>query len=274
MMKKTARALAGILGGLVIATVTVVGLPGVARADDSRPTVSGDCGATVADAEGDHLTVDAGAPLGRDGLLALGLGSAATDTGGSGRTPVSLPVADTLELLGADKAPVVSGAVTGGCDTVQRTVNTVSDTIRGSLGVRTAAEIPVLPKPAPSGEDPADPGSSPGIEAGDGAVSGSPDGSTDGKDVILVTVARPAAAPAASEEPSFLQVQRLPATPAAPDLNPDRDGRRPGDGDAGRIDALPASDQGNSRVPFILAVGLLVVVGTVVARRLIPRPSR
>lgn len=280
MLKKTARALAITVGGFVFATVAVVGMPGAASAEETHGTVSGDCAATLtgaADHNGDPLTVDAGAPLGQDGLLDVGLGSAAKGTGDAGATLVSLPVADTIDQLGASDIPAVAATATDGCETVQRTVNTLGATTRRLLPAAVAADSGLgSPEPAPSDADPDDAGTddadnAPGVtDAEEGFVTGT---SEDRGDVSLVTAAPVAAAPSASEPLSFLQVPAMPPAPEAPDLNPDRDGPRPGDRHTGRIDALPASDQANSKIPFILAVALLAVVGAVVVRRLNLRPK-
>ncbi|MGH3452239.1 MAG: hypothetical protein ACRDQW_16265, partial [Haloechinothrix sp.] len=84
MWKKTARAVSITVGAFLLASLAAVGLPGTAAADD---TVRGDCAATVASADGDPITVDVGALLGRGGVVDVGLGSDAPGSGDAGDAP-------------------------------------------------------------------------------------------------------------------------------------------------------------------------------------------
>ncbi|MGH3518280.1 MAG: hypothetical protein ACRDQ7_12855 [Haloechinothrix sp.] len=270
MRTNTARALGSTLAGFMLASLAAIGLSGVAAADEAtQPTASGECAATVASGEGDQVTVDAGGPIGQVGVLDVGLGPTAKGTGGEAdSTLVSLPVADAVESLGADDVPVVSDAVTEGCDAAKDTLNEAGGITQRVLSVDTLAAGPTVPEPVdpPADSGPADPGDEAAEDPGsvDGVADGQP------AEPSVASLARPGTglpqvAPLSIAELPMLQV------PSAPDLNPDR-GPEAGDTNTGRVDALPASEQWLPRVPLFLAVGLLAVVGAVLVRRWIARP--
>lgn len=279
MRIKTTRALATAVGAFVIACVGAVGMPGLAgAADSSVPTAAGSCAATMATADTDDLTVDAGAPLGTPGVLDIGLGSSAQGTGGADdQTLVSLPVGDTVDALGVAEVSAVAEPLTEGCESVKATLNSVGEQAQKVLWVSKPAAV----EPAPS-DDPSEPSENNTDNTDDSGTDGTDDppvadGSVPGisegvTPVSYVTTPQPASAPLPAAPLATVDISALPPAPTDLDLH-SRD-QASGDGNVGRGDALPVSDQAESRIPFLLAVALIAVVAAVLIRRLMARPVR
>lgn len=280
MRIKTTRALATAAGAFVIACVGAVGMPGVAGATDSAvATAAGNCAATVATADTDDLTVDAGAPLGTPGVVDIGLGSSSEGTGGAvDETLVSLPVGDTVDALGVADVSAVSEPLTEGCESVKTTLNSVGEQAQKLLRVSKPAAV----EPAPSDDEPSSPSDdSDDSDDSDGdngtdeppLADGSVPGNSEDKTTVTYVTTSQAASAQLPEAPlGTLDISALPPAPTDLDLH-SRD-RASGDGNAGRVDALPAADQAESRTPFLLAIALIAVVAGVLIRSLMARPIR
>lgn len=300
MRKKPARVIATGLAGFVLAVMAAVAVPGVANAEDSLintplidlrldgpaeaastdaeradakaetlPTVTGDCDATLAGADGAPITVDAGAPLGQVGDLDLGLSSASQGTGGAGDAPaLTIPVSDALESVGADDVPVVSDAAAQGCDVVRVALNSTGRATQAALLTGgSAGEHPGTDPEEPS-EDPAEPpaGESPGDspQSSDGFTQepSVPGFSTIGN-ALPVTPALP-----------DLQLGGIPSMgelPSAPKLGHDARAARDAQRNSGLAVSLPASKSSSNRLPYTLAVVTLAVVAAAFIRRWVIR---
>lgn len=296
MRKKPARVIATGLAGFVLAVMAAVAVPGVANAEDSLintplidlrldgtatdaeradakaetlPTVTGDCDATLAGADGAPITVDAGAPLGQAGDLDLGLSSASQGTGGAGDTPaLTIPVSDALESVGADDVPVVSDTAAQGCDVVRVALNSTGRATQAALLTGgSAGEHPGTDPEEPS-EDPAEPpaGESPGDspQSSDGFTQepSVPGFSTIGN-ALPVTPALP-----------DLQLGGIPSMrelPSAPKLGHDARAARDAQRNSGLAVSLPASKSSSNRLPYTLAVVALAVVAAAFIRRWVIR---
>lgn len=278
MRIRATRALATTAGAMVLTVLSVGGTP--AWADTAA--VAGDCAATLAAEEGTDLTVDPGALVRAPGVLDLGLGSTAAGAGGTeDPTVVSIPLADAAGALGAE---AVSDATEPVCDAVQDTAGEVQRTTQRALAVVAPAERPD-PRPHPAGDtdapgDPAPPAPEEDTEnSGDEPARGDrPEGSVAGStvpefDVSYVTPASPASTPFSGHPLSPPDFSTLPDTPSDFGLEPAKE-QAAGEGNPGRVDALTAADQRQSRAPFIIAVALIAVVAAALIRRAMARPGR
>lgn len=238
-----------------------------------EPTVAGSCDATLTSADGDPITVDAGAAAGEPGVLDIGLSSASKGTGGADDpTVVNVPVEDALELVGAKDAPVVSEAAADGCDTVALTLNSTSATTQSILPGRATQQPGTQP-----GTDPSEPGDNgdntddqdPG-ETGSGSVDGFTGGAA-APGIQPIGYAFPMASPLPDLQ--LPPITQLGPPAKGPDLGLDPKTNRDADRNEGLAEAMPVSQGNSTRLPYTLAVVTLAVVAATMVRRWMTRSS-
>lgn len=255
------------LTAILLAGLASLMTSGWAYADE--PVISGDCDATIAAEEGEALTVDAGAVVGREGVLDIGLGSTASGTGDEGDEPVvAVPAADVVEVLepAADETPAVSDAVVADCETVTKSVNHVGDTARRALSVQALSAGPLAPKPKPKPKP--EPKPEPEPEPEPAPVEENQDDAYPPEAVE----AQPVLGPVAPQQPASLVLPPLEVPdlssgkpqPGGPNLEEEK---RPAEKNSGRAHALPKSNEQATRVPFVVAVIALAAVAAVMVRR-------
>lgn len=255
---------------MLLAGLVSLPLSGVAHADQAE-LVDGECAATVLNARGEALAVDADELLGDVGVPAIRLGSNTERI--AEEEAVHLPVGDVVETLNVQDTPVVGDAADAACTTVDSTA-TVANRVANTTGTLGAGgSSPTEPEPAepvdpvepqpPLDEVPAD---------GGGTVTAPLDD---------VTLAQPAPMWPVTDF-STLALGPLPKIEAMPDAGgrhgPDllAGGRTDFDtANTGQAQALPEPlEQEPARAPFVLAVALLAVVAAVLVRRWITHAAR
>ncbi|EHR53854.1 hypothetical protein SacmaDRAFT_5740 [Saccharomonospora marina XMU15] len=152
------------LGGtaVVMAAAALLVSPGTAAADDTEdgPVVVGSCATALRDAEGTPLTFDAGALLGRPGVVDVGLGK-------DSDALLSLPLRQTLDRLGVTEAELVVSMAGEICETAKTTVNGLTASLRQALPAERPTEPttppaePAEPPTEPAPAEPADPAPAP-----------------------------------------------------------------------------------------------------------------
>lgn len=246
---------------------------GWAYADEA--VISGDCDATVAAEDGEALTVDAGAVVGRGGVLDIGLGSTASGTGGEDDEPlVAVPVSDVVEVAdgavlepAAEETAVVSDAAVAGCETVTKTVNQVGETAQRTLSGQALSAGPLAPKPKPKPEPEPEPEPEP-APVEEEAVEENQDDAYPAEAAEV----QPVLGPVAPQQPASLVLPPLDVPdlssgkpqPGGPNL---KEEQRPAEKNSGRAHALPRSNEQATRVPFVVAVIALAAVAAVMVRR-------
>lgn len=268
--------------GTGVTAILLAGLASLMTAGPAyagEPVIAGDCDATVAAEDGEALTVDAGAVVGREGVVDIGLGSTSAGTGGEdgekAEPLVAVPVADVVEVADgavldtvektvSDTDEPVSDTAVAGCETVTKTVNQVGETAQRAVSVQALSAGPLAPKPEPEPEPEPAPEPEPEpepVEANEDAEA------ADQLAVEAQPVLGPVVAPQAT--PLVLPPLEVPdlstkRQPSGPDMT---EGREPAEKNSGRAHALPKSDERATRVPFVVAVIALAAVAAVMVRR-------
>jgi len=255
---------------MLLAGLVSLPLSGIAHADQAE-LVDGECAATVLNARGEALAVDADELLGDVGVPAIRLGSNTERI--AEEEAVHLPVGDVVETLNVEDTPVVGDAADAACTTVDSTA-TAANRVANTTGTLAAAGgSPVEPEPAEP-VDPAEP--QPPLDEvpadGGGTVTAPLDD---------VTLAQPAPMWPVTDF-STLALEPLPKIEAMPDAGgrhgPDvlAGGRTDFDtANTGQVQALPEPlEEQPARAPFVLAVALVAVVAAVLVRRWITHAGR
>lgn len=270
-METASRQYAARLGATtgLLAAAVVLASPGTAIAegtDDTAdsPVVVGSCDATLRDADGTPLILDAGALLGQPGVLDIGLSQ-------DSDTLLSLPVKQALADLGISKAELVISTAGEICDTGKATVNELAGTLLQAL----PGDEPAAPEPTEPGDPPPSPSPSPepapeAPENGPGELA--PETGPDTTNFLHTGYT-----PDLGQADLFSASEATIGPPAAavpPQAPPE--GAGPGNADAARTPALTTPDAGiqaamadhetPGRLPVLLAVTALVVVTGALAR--------